>query len=235
MDPPPPSSTSGDQSIHAAKFTADEVNRLKDNGNIVVNAIYLKRHKAGRDMDPPPPSSTSGDAKKIDEWINKKYVQKKWYKEGKKRKTKPAPEPEPSDSDSDSSSSSSSTPEPVVKKKKRGRDKKKKGRQQKTKVSGSAERVPDLFQPAPTAAAPAPTAQTTSADDWASWDDNNWDPFDSQPAAAPPQQVQVAPQVQQQPQPQGGLLSSFQPQAQPQPQRTNNFGFPAQTKLSSTS
>lgn len=133
-----------------------------------------------------------------------KYVQKRWYgsksKKEKKKKGKKKVEtpPESSSDDGSSSDSESSSEEPVVVKKKSKR-KGKKEKQKKTKKgkkskkqAAAAEPI-DLFQPNP---APVPQ-QASNDDEWAKFDDGDWDAFG--PSSAPATQAAPAP-VQKQPQ-----------------------------------
>lgn len=203
------------KSIHAASFSPKEVDALREGGNKVVNGQYMSKFKKGKGYELPP----LGDTKKIDDFINMKYVDKRWFgssgKKSKKKKGKKKPEtpPESSSDDDSSSDSDSSSEEPVVvqkksKKKKGKKEKEKKSKKGKSRKNAVVEEPIDLFAPNP---APVPQQQASNDDDWAKFDNDDWDAFGTSAPAAQPAQTQQS--------------NDFfnQPAAPTQPQQTNNF------------
>merc|ERR1712156_511666 len=92
------------KSIYAAHFTEDEVDNLRNGGNVACDKVYLAKFKSGKGGYTKP---EEGDTRRIEEFMKLKYVEKRWYstksKKRKKKNKEPTPPP-PSSSSSESES-----------------------------------------------------------------------------------------------------------------------------------
>lgn len=71
------------KSIAVATFKESEVADLRASGNEEVNRHYLARYKKGKDAFTLP---HEGEKDRIKQYLEYKYIQKKWYKENPKKK-----------------------------------------------------------------------------------------------------------------------------------------------------
>eukprot|EP01083_Nonionella_stella_P114810 339796_1 len=71
------------KSIAVATFTEKEVENIRNGGNALLNRKYLARYKKGKDSFTLP---REGENEKIEKYIQLKYIDKKWYKEKRRKK-----------------------------------------------------------------------------------------------------------------------------------------------------
>jgi hypothetical protein len=119
-------------------FNQKEIEILEKNGNEVAKKIWLGKYKESKDRKP-----NVSDDNDVRDFINEKYVDKRWYKkpkkkkeddededEDKKKKSKKKKKDESSDDDDDDKDESDSDSEKDKKKKKKNK-KKEKGKNKK--------------------------------------------------------------------------------------------------------